>query len=182
MKTKKYEVSVGPEFTTIIFKDKYIAFVDSKDYKDKLQYATLYCCGGYIMCRAMVNGVYELMPLTRYIIEDIKEGYEVDHIDMNPLNNRRSNLRSVPRSVNLRNRRKQSHGTNKYRSVYPSGKKYMISFDVDGVYTYAGSWENEKQAAWVVDFLKMKIEGFTEAQMNLKHCGILDTFDSWETL
>lgn len=42
--------------------------------------------------------------LHRAIMGDIPEGYEIDHINRNTLDNRKDNLRIVTRSQNLQNR------------------------------------------------------------------------------
>lgn len=53
-----------------------------------------------------------------------KKGFEIDHIDGNPLNNKKENLRHCNRSQNLFNRKIRSDSNQKYKGIQelPSGK------------------------------------------------------------
>lgn len=46
------------------------------------------------------------------------DGLEIDHINRDPLDNRRCNLRAVPHHVNLANRPKQKNNTTGFKGVF----------------------------------------------------------------
>lgn len=52
------------------------------------------------------------------LIMDAPGGMEVDHIDGNPLNNQRSNLRVVTHAQNQKNLKIPRHNTSGYKGVY----------------------------------------------------------------
>lgn len=85
----------------------------------------------------------------------ILPGVEVDHIDGNPLNNRRSNLRPATRTQNQRNRRKQRKPvTSRYKGVCLNRKtgKWIAYINPGGGKTiYLGSHRVEEDAARAYD-------------------------------
>lgn len=52
------------------------------------------------------------------LITNCPKGLEVDHIDRNPLNNKRENLRCVTRAENNRNKRQYNKYPNKSTGIY----------------------------------------------------------------
>lgn len=84
------------------------ALVSDKDYK-KLTAMGKWCFAtvGY----AVKNlGNKKLGYMHHQVIGKPPNGYVVDHIDMNKLNNQRSNLRFLSHSDSLRNKRRQCRG------------------------------------------------------------------------
>lgn len=70
----------------------------------------------YAERRVVLKGKTYRVRLHKLILEQmlgrpLREGMEVDHINRNPLDNRRSNLREVTRSENERNKVRK-HGRN----------------------------------------------------------------------
>jgi hypothetical protein len=65
--------------------------------------------------KGYVNG--DIIGLHTYLMNP-PPGYEVDHINNDGEDNRRSNLRIVTRSQNLMNRRANKKGTSQYIGVY----------------------------------------------------------------
>lgn len=81
-------------------------------------------------------------------------GKVVDHIDGDPLNNRRSNLRVCTQSGNQRNRRKTKNPTSsKYKGVWfakaaaHTAKPWRANLRINGRMTYVGSYPTEIEAA-----------------------------------
>lgn len=79
----------------------------------------------------------------------------VDHINGNRLDNRKTNLRVVPPSVNLQNRA-GGYGTSKYRGVRLNGKKFGAfgcfpkkEGEVRGKMVWLGTYADEIEAARV---------------------------------
>ncbi len=76
------------------------------------------------------------------------EGLEIDHINRNGLDNRRSNLRHVTHSINCRNRRKLSKASSKHIGVSWDGKlgKWRAYIKVNQNLIHLGLYLSEKAA------------------------------------
>ena len=75
----------------------------------------------------------------------------VDHINMNPLDNRKVNLRVVDKSLNMINRPKQKTSlkkyTSKYKGVFKFRNKWKSSCAYKGKYHVIGYYDTELEAA-----------------------------------
>lgn len=80
---------------------------------------------------------------------ELTEEEQVDHLDGNGLNNRRSNLRIATTSQNGRNRGKQSNNKSGYKGVswHPSSKRWRVEIGVHGQRIYLGLFANLEEAA-----------------------------------
>jgi len=85
----------------------------------------------------------------REIIGNIENGFGVDHIDHNSLNNQRSNLRVASRAENLRNSRSGIGSSSKYIGVsfYKMYRKWRAQIMVNGKNKHIGYFESEIDAA-----------------------------------
>jgi hypothetical protein len=98
------------------------------------------------------NDGFRTIYLAREIVGKIPAGMVVDHIDGNPLNNLRSNLRICTRKENQRNRIKTSGTKNIYKGVYANGSgNFKGQIVVDGKKIHLGTFCNEKDAAIAYD-------------------------------
>jgi hypothetical protein len=68
------------------------------------------------------------------------EGFEVDHIDGNRLNNTRANLRVVPHKANMRNM------LGKKRGVYAEGARFRSAITVDYRQIHLGTYDTREEA------------------------------------
>lgn len=93
--------------------------VDEEDYiylTKKLYYIS---STGYPMTRQKVGfGKYVIIGLHRYIMGEIEDRkILIDHIDGNPINNKRSNLRFCTPQENVRNRGLAKNNTSGFKGV-----------------------------------------------------------------
>lgn len=91
------------------------------------------------------------------LIMDPPQGMVVDHIDGNPLNNRRANLRICQQRQNSYNRRKLAH--RRYIGVQPSKKRWMAVIAANGVRQYLGLYRTAEEAARVRDEAAKRLHG-----------------------
>ena len=84
-----------------------------------------------------------------HLILPCPDGYEVDHINRNKLDNRKENLRIVTRSENCANRGSFSFSSSKYKGVHWSKKsgRWEAAIKKDGKQMYLGSFDDEIAAA-----------------------------------
>jgi hypothetical protein len=85
-----------------------------------------------------------------------RPGFVVDHINGDPLDNRKSNLRVCTQAENLRNRRKRAKPTSsKFKGVsrhtISRQKPWLAKIKSDGKTIYLGTFETEEQAAEAYD-------------------------------
>lgn len=122
---------------TIITKNGKEVYVDEMDYELLKDYVWYSSKEGY--CTAYINNRH--IKMHRLIMGNPK-GKIVDHIDTNPLNNQRNNLRLVTHFENAQNRKKnKKKGKSMYKGVFFSkrmscwisqliayGQKYFIGY------------------------------------------------------
>ena len=136
---------------SIPLRNKYKEIVDytivgEEDYKELSKYKW-YNSNGY--AQSKINTKSWL--LHRYIMikilkNDISHKVPIDHIDNNPLNNTRDNLRIVTYSENARNRVKKENASSQYIgvSLLPSNK-WKVQIRIDKKQLFA-SYDNEHHA------------------------------------
>lgn len=116
----------------------------------------------------------KLWLLHRYIIieilkQPINEGYVVDHINNNRLDNTKENLRIVTFSENSRNRNKNPNATSKYYGVFydKKGKKWRTNIVYDNKQIVA-IYDNEIHAAYQYDLWVTKYNLTTSKRNNVE--------------
>lgn len=88
------------------------------------------------------------VQLHRFVMGENIEGYEIDHIDGNPLNNSLSNLRKVTHKENLRNIHKTKTvgvNYNKHNGKY----KWIPRIMVDGKSIWLGTYNTKEEAVLI---------------------------------
>lgn len=80
--------------------------------------------------------------LHHFVLKTPDDGYVIDHIDRNPLNNKRDNLREVTYSINSQNKTKKNESTSKYIGVHLRKKKWQAQYNSINI----GRFENEIDA------------------------------------
>lgn len=132
------------------------AIVDDEDWelvsKLKWHYQTVKKSG--YACRKVwdkENKRYWTVYMHRFIMQPPK-GLDIDHINRNPLDCRRKNMRICPRWVNIHNKPSSRPNTSGYRGVYKMGEKWIAFISFQGKRTYLGrDFTNPKDAAKAYD-------------------------------
>lgn len=106
--TKGYEATVDDEDFEFLLKFKW-------QYVHGYATTAVYIEGSYhkVLCP---KGKYKGIPMHRMVLS-VKDNLQVDHINMNGLDNRKSNLRVASTAENMRNRGKQINNTSGYKGI-----------------------------------------------------------------
>lgn len=134
-----------------------VAIVDDEDY-DYLSQFKWYASkerGRYYATRGnkVINWVRQkpaLIKMHREIM-NFPEGMQVDHINHNSLDNRKSNLRICTVRQNLMNRKPKANRISKYLGVDHNGCSWVARIGVNWESIHLGSFETEEQAAKAYD-------------------------------
>lgn len=114
--------------------------------------------------RKMVDGSVRAkrsdeVSLSRFIL-NIQDDRHVDHINHDPLDNRRSNLRACSRQENMQNRRSKS-GKSRFKGVHYRADrgKWSVAIESNGKRYHLTECHDEEQAARAYDAAAIKLHG-----------------------
>lgn len=81
-------------------------------------------------------------------INDLSRKLEADHINRNPLDNRRSNLRIVTHAQNMQNRKPHARSSSRYRGVHWNAEthNWRARCRLNGRYYHLGYFNSEDEA------------------------------------
>jgi len=118
--------------------------IDEQDYETVNKHTWCICHYGYpvTFIGDNIEKVYHL------ILGKAPEGLEWDHIDRNKLNNKRSNLRLVTRTINSRNKNPQKNNTSGVSGVSwrKSLGKWRVRIKLDGKEICVGHFKQKQDA------------------------------------
>lgn len=127
---------------------------------------------GYKYAAAERNGKFYLAnrETNQYfhrIIMGSPKGLYIDHIDGNPTNNKKSNLRVVTPSQNSYNQSKAKDTSSKFKGVcfYPKAKKYRAYINHEGKRINIGYFKTEVEAGNAYNEYAVKLFG-VHARLN----------------
>lgn len=135
------------DFFSIKINDCY-CLADLEDFNLLCNHSWHFHTGGYIECR--VNGknelIHRLIMKNYYDLESCN--LEVDHINLNKLDNRKSNLRLATHCANQMNRIKQSNNTSGYKGIIwdESRKLWRVQFNSNGLRYNIGRFPTIEEA------------------------------------
>lgn len=135
---KNYQQPKEQEIFTII---------DEEDL-EKIQNHSWYLNRGYV--EAKIKG--KTVSLHRYLTNP-PPNLVVDHLNGNKLDNRRENLQITTRQGNSWNRQRNKNNSTGFRGVSKLNTSFYAQMKLDGKNYYLGRYENEKEAAEVVELL-----------------------------
>lgn len=123
----------------------------------------------YAVRDASTEGRIHRVYLHRAILE-YNDRNDIDHIDGNPLNNVRSNLRVCSRAENARNARVRTGGTSRFKGVrwHSQNKNWQARITVNGKDRHIGIFGSEVDAAVAYD-VAAKVFFGCFAKLNFKH-------------
>lgn len=116
-------------FRAIPLKNGGVAIVDEEDFEHLSAMNWYRRKDNYVYNRTAEGTVY-----LHRVVNNTPEGYDTDHINRNPLDNRKENLRTVPHHINIRNRDMQKNNT--------SGTTGVVWFDRYSKWQAQGKYKN----------------------------------------
>lgn len=146
----------------------FIAIIDDEDFDWLSSYKWHARKGSSRVGSMYYPSSYKVGVMHRFIMNP-PEGMQVDHINHNPMDNRRCNLRICTLKENLYNRRRKPHPKTKSRflGVYPSLKKWQATIGVNYKRVYLGTFNTQEEAAREYD-KHAKIHFGQYANLNFK--------------
>lgn len=143
-----------------------VALVDDADYNWLNQWkwcALKHHSGSFYAVRSsLLNNKHHLIPMARQIL-GLKYGdkRQADHIDHNPLDNCRNNLRICTRRENQRNQKPQKNVSSEFKGVsWNRGvKKWQSYIKINGKKKHLGYWIIEELAALAYDMVAIREHG-----------------------
>lgn len=103
-----------------------------------------------------VGKVYRSERLHRFILQ-VPKGMDIDHINGNGLDCRKSNLRIATKSQNQANRKKYSKYP--YKGIKSMRKRWQARITKDRVQHFLGTFDTPEQAANAYDVAARKFHG-----------------------
>jgi hypothetical protein len=149
---------------TIELTQGYTCTVDDADYElvSKMKWAiTNHGRAGKCIGSSTTPSGKTTILMHRFILGITDTNVFVDHIDRNPLNNCRSNLRIANQNQNQHNRRANLVGTSIYKGVskQKNVKKYKAQIMAENKLIYIGMFSSEIEAAKAYDEMAKKLHG-----------------------
>ncbi len=98
--------------------------------------------------------------LHRYLLGKQEEGYVIDHINRNKLDNRLENLRIITAKENSYNRTKSVSSKNSYKGIIQKpNNKYYACISKDKIKSEIGPFDTEEDAAKMYDLMAEDLFG-----------------------
>jgi hypothetical protein len=148
-------VSISPQKGYAVVDKKYFKFVNKKKW--------FLSSSGRPICYSThhTKEKRSSIPLHRFIIGETKEGLQVDHINKNPLDNRRKNLRVVSSSQNMMNREKQINNKSGFKGVswHKASNKWRATIIINKKQTTIKTCQNIIEAVYSYDVECEKLHG-----------------------
>ena len=134
-----------------------MALVDDEDFEYLSQF-NWHFNGGYAV-RTVGSKCYKIY-LHNQLMKPPK-GFEVDHINLDKLDNRRMNLRIVTKAQNQQNRASFLGSSSKFRGVtfHKGTGEWQAQIRKDGVIKYLGLYVTQEEAALIYNQKSIELFG-----------------------
>ena len=175
-------IPLNKGLVTLVDPDDYEKFKHYKWYAHKTSYGTYMAARTY-----KENGKRKFQYLHRAIMNP-PEGYVIDHINGDTLDNRKENLRICTRAENNCNMhryksRKKAVRHSLFKGVYwdNHSNKWQAQIRVNKRTITIGRFESEQEAAWAYDFMALYYFGefarpnFVKLREGVQTCPSIDT-------
>ncbi len=147
-----------------------VTIVDAADYEWLSSFnwqANKAYLGFYAMRKVWVGKTSTNVLMHRFIM-GAESGQEIDHVNGNRLDNRRSNLRFATREQNARNRKTPSNNKSGYKGVRLERRKWRARIQFDGKQISLGNFETPEEAAYAYNEAAKRYYG-EFARLNILH-------------
>lgn len=114
---------------------------------------------GYVAYRVRDEDGRIPVVLLHRLLTGARPGEFVDHVNGNPLDNRRQNLRICTHAENMRNRRRPKHNTSGFKGVYASGRRWRAEIVFEGARYRLGSYATPEEASAAYAVAAVKLHG-----------------------
>lgn len=156
---------------TFLTSNGHRVIVDTEDYDKVIKYSwhALFSQNRFSCIRRQCHKTKKTV-LLHYSILQKKEGFQIDHINKNIFDNRKSNLRYATASQNLANRSRLKKSTSKYKGIIfcKPANKWYARITVNKKSMHLGSFSVESEAA--LAYNKAALKYFGEfAVLNIIH-------------
>lgn len=144
MGKKKYNAFLELDDSYVGIDRDHKFFIDKEDYI-KIKDFKWFFHYGYIVTKIKAKTI----RIHRFIMDCQESGLVVDHIDGNPMNNRKNNLRIVTQGENNKNikRKSKKQCTSKYIGVHLQPQKWIARIRVNKKTIIIGLYDDELDAA-----------------------------------
>jgi len=157
-----YRFSDDNKVCRVFFKDGSYFLIDATDFELVSKYSWFKGKRGYPTMhtsRKSPEG-YKTRPLHRYLIK-IPDKADIDHINGDKLDNRRSNLRACTHQQNMFNQKKRSTNSSGYIgvSLFKATGMFEAYIHHSGKKIYLGLYHTAEEAAYIRDKEAKKLFG-----------------------
>lgn len=137
------------------------ALVDRDDFSRVNSYKWFLAKDGYALASIYRDGKRTTCRMHRFILYNPPKNILIDHINFNPLDNRKDNLRKCSHLENSIHRRTPKTNTSGYRGIWwdKNWKKWRVGIRINGKRKYLGAYLDKIKAAKIYDNAARKYFG-----------------------